>query len=256
MGLLDLPAPLFGVVDQALATFLPAVIRLALWGVLAGLLTMLVYRRLSNQERIQALKAQQKSAQREIADFDGELGDLFPLIRHALGLGMRQLGLALGPALLATIPVLFLLVWVAGNFGYRLPDAGSAVQVTAPEPPGSAPALSWRPAEGATATPEGWNVAWPESGPGLELRESELVLLRLPIEEPVPVIHKRQWWNLFMANPIGYLPDEAGIDMVQMALPQQQFLALGPGWMRGWMFTFFGVFLLSSIAFKIILKID
>jgi hypothetical protein len=256
MGLLDLPAPLFGVIDQALAVVLPAVIRLALWGVLAGLLTMLVYRRLSNQDRIQGLKAEQKSAQREIADFDGEIGELFPLIRHALGLGMRQLGLALGPALLATIPVLFLLVWVAGNFGYRLPAAGSVIHVTAPEPPGSGPALSWHPAERAKATVTGWDIDWPGPGQTLELRQSELVLLQLPITEPVPVIHKRRWWNLFMANPIGYLPDEAGIGMAQMTLPQQQFMNFGPGWIRGWMFTFFGVFLLSSIAFKVLLKIE
>ena len=82
MGLFDLPGPLFGLIDHFLAMALPAVVRLGLWGVLAGWLTMMVYRRLSNQDKIQALKAEQKFQQKEISEFDGEMRDLFPLIRH------------------------------------------------------------------------------------------------------------------------------------------------------------------------------
>ncbi len=125
MGLFDLPAPLFTTIDGVLGMALPPVARLVFWGILAGWLTMMVYRRLSNQEKIGELKAQQKGQQKKIAEFDGEFEELMPLIRHTLALGFKQLGLALGPALLSTVPVLFLIVWVAGAFGNEAPAAGS-----------------------------------------------------------------------------------------------------------------------------------
>ena len=110
MGLFDLPAPLFGAIDGLLAMALPAVIRLVIWGVLAGWLTMVVYRFLSNQEKIGELKTQQKVQQKNIAEFDGEFAGLLPLIRQTLALGFKQLGFALGPALLATVPILFIVL--------------------------------------------------------------------------------------------------------------------------------------------------
>jgi hypothetical protein len=256
MGLLDLPGPLFGLIDQLLAGFLPGLVRLIAWGILAGWLTMVVYRRLSNQERIQVLKGQQREQQRLIADFDGEIGELFPLIRHALGLGMRQLGLSIGPALLATIPVLFLIVWVAGAFGYEQPERGAPVALKAVGGNGAAATLEWQPATAVSPSGEGWVVEWPATGSSVRLASNGTTLVEFPTMKPIPVIHKKQWWNLLMANPIGYLPDDAPIEAVEIGLPPQRFLPFGPGWLQGWMFSFFTSFLLASIAFKLLLKID
>ena len=252
MGLFDLPAPLFGAIDQFLS-FLPSALRLALWGVLAGWLTMVVYRRLSNQHRIGELKAEQKQQQKLINDFDGEFNELLPLIRSTLGLGFKQLGLSLGPALLATIPVLFLVAWVAGQFGYQLPATGETVAITT-EPPGGS--LQFSPGSQALATEDGWQLPWPAADRPVSISLDNVTLMTLPPAKAVPLVHKKQWWNLLFANPLGYLEDGAPIEVLQAALPAQQFIAAGPGWVRGWMFLFFGVFLLSSVAFKFLLKID
>lgn len=253
MGLFDLPGPLFSAIDGALETLLPEVLRLLLWGVLAGWLTMITYRRLSNQERIGQLKAEQKVQQKLIAGFDGEFQELLPLIRKTLGTGFRQLGLALGPALLATIPVLFLLVWVAGRFAHELPEPGQFVEFT-PEP--AAAALHWQPADAAARADGSWTLEWPQPERRFRLGDGEQVFLELPLEKPVPVIHKQRWWNLLMANPIGYLPDDSPLEVVQIGLPENILIPVGPGWMRGWMFSFFASFLLSSVAFKFLMKID
>lgn len=256
MGLFDLPGPLFGLIDHFLAMALPAVVRLGLWGVLAGWLTMIVYRRLSNQDKIQALKAEQKFQQKEISEFDGEMRDLFPLIRHTLGLGMRQLALSLGPALLATIPVLFLLVWVAGHFGHEAAVPGSRIAITVPGEQRTPSDIVWQPGDHAVVTREGWNVIWPAHGETLRMSQSGKLLLELPTSEPIPIIHKERWWNLLMANPIGYLPEDSPIDAIEIGLKPQVFLAIGPDWIRGWMFTFFLTFLLSSVVFKVLFRID
>lgn len=253
MGLFDLPAPLFNAVDSLLGGFLPIFIRLLLWGVLAGWLTMIVYRRLSNQEKIGLLKAEQKVQQKLIAEFDGEFEDLLPLIRKTLGTGFRQLGLALGPALLATIPVLFLVVWVAGQFGHGSPQAGDTVTITARPQAG---AIEWQPTDAASKTETGWSVQWPSPETSVTMNSGGQELLSIPLQDNIPVIHKKQWWNLLMANPIGYLPDELETDVIEIGLPRQLALPFGPDWLRGWMFSFFFSFLLSSVTFKIILKID
>lgn len=254
MGLLDLPAPIFGALDSALGAFLPGFLRLLLWGVLAGWLTMITYRRLSNQEKIGRLKAEQKVQQKLIADFDGEFNELLPLIRKTLGTGFRQLGLALGPALLATVPVLFLVVWVAGRFAYDQPEIGEIVSFT-PEP--ARAELHWQPPEVAAEGEDGWSAEWPAPGQNVRLSDGRNnALLELPLERMVPVIHKKRWWNLLMANPIGYLPDESPVEIVHIGLPENTVIGTGPDWIRGWMFTFFLSFLLASVGFKFVLKID
>jgi len=240
MGLFDLPAPLFDIVDGVLAAAMPVVMRVVLWGVLAGWISMLLYRSFSNQEKIAALKTRQQRQQKQIAAFDGEFAELLPLIRGTLALGFRQLGMALGPALLASLPALCVIVWASGAFGYRTPAAGETIAVRA-EPGGGG--LHWSPPAAASASDEGWLVGWPADGQTLTLEDGGQALLVLPLEKAIPVIHRKRWWNLLIANPLGYLPSGGPADVVHIDLPEQLLLGWGPGWIRGWMFSFFLAFL-------------
>lgn len=252
MGLFDLPAPVFGAIDAALALVLPPFLRLAVWAVLAGWLTMFVYGRFSNQEKIGALKILQQQQQKAIAGFDGDFAQLMPLVRHALALGFRQLGLSLGPAMLATVPVLFIVIWVAGEFAYGAPAPGSEVIVRA-EP--SSAGIEWSPAAGAIGHADGWVIKWPGPDQSLTMNQDGRVVLVLPAADAIPVIHKKRWWNLLMANPLGYLPADGQTDIIYIEMPEAVFIGAGPAWIRGWMFSFFGIFLLSSIVFKLLLRL-
>lgn len=252
MGLFDLLAPVLGAIDNTLSGFLPGALRLALWGVLAGWLTMLLYRKLSRQEAISELKARQKVLQEEIAKFDGEMSDLMPRIKEAFSLGFKQLGLAIGPALLATIPILFIVVWVATQFVYEPPQAGAEVSVTAEPDRGD---LNWSANAAAQVSEDGWSVQWPAEGEEITLGAADKPVLTLSDEELHGIIHKKLWWNTLIGNPAGYLPADSGVEAVHIALPERSYLPFGPDWVRGWMFLFFGTFLLASIAFKFILRI-
>ena len=253
MGLFDLPAPLFGAIDDILAMVLIPILRLIIWGVFAGWLTMVVYGFFSDQGKIGRLKAQQKDQQKSIAEFDGEFAELLPLIRHTLALGFRQLGLALGPAIVATIPILFIIIWVAGEFGHETPAAGSEVFLT------TKPATSdihWSTTTGVRTSKGGWVINWPSEGKPLTMNDDHQLLLTLPLEHDIPIIHKKRWWNILVANPLGYLPKEGKTDVINIHLPEAVIIASGPAWVRGWMFSFFMAFLLSSIGFKLLLRID
>lgn len=258
MGLFNLPAPVFSFVDGLLAGVAPPLLRLALWGIFAGWLTMLAYRLFSNQEKLGSLKAAQKTQNNVIAEFDGEFAELLPLIRDALALGIRQLGLALGPALLASVPALFVIIWVAGAFAYEAPVSGSEVLVNV-EPATSdvrwSPTLMARTADDGNGE-AGWLIEWPSDQQSLTLSEGQATLLVLPLTHDVPIIHKKRWWNLLMANPLGYLPQDVETRVVRIELPEKIIIGAGPDWVRGWMFSFFMAFLLSSVAFKFLLRLD
>ena len=252
MGLFDLPAPIFGAIDDILAMALTPILRLIIWGILAGWLTMVVYGFFSDQGKIGRLKAQQKKQQKKIGEFDGEFAELMPLIRHTLALGFRQLGLALGPALLATIPVLFIIIWVAGEFGYETPTARSEVLLTA-EPVTSD--ILWSTTTEVRITEGGWVINWPSKGESLTMNDDHQLLLTLPLEHDIPIIHKKRWWNLLIANPLGYLPKDGKTDVIHINLPEAVIIGSGPSWIHGWMFSFFITFLLSSMLFKHLLRL-
>jgi len=258
MGLFDLPAPVFGAIDDVLALAISPVLRLVIWGIFAGWLTMVVYRIFSDQERIGELKAKQKNQQQEIAEFDGEFTELMPLIRHTLALGFRQLGLALGPALFATVPVLFIVIWVAGEFGFQAPTAGSEVLLIV-EPATSD--IHWSSTTEASITKSttnenGWVINWPSKDQSVTMSDDHQPILILPLEHDIPIIHKKRWWNTLMANPLGYLPEDGKTDVIHINLSEAVIIGSGPDWIRGWMFSFFMVFLLSSIGFKLLLRLD
>jgi len=253
MGLFDLPAPLFGAIDDLLAMALTPMLRLIIWGILAGWLSMVVYGFFSDQGKIGKLKTQQKKQQKDIAKFDGEFAELMPLIRQTLALGFRQLGLALGPALLATIPVLFIIIWVAGEFAYQTPTARSEVLLTT-EPASSD--ILWSTTTQVRIAEAGWVINWPAKEESITMNADHQHLLTLPLEHDIPIIHKKRWWNLLMANPLGYLPKDGKTDVIHINLPEAVIIASGPSWIRGWMFSFFITLFLSSIIFKRLLRLD
>ncbi|HEX7035799.1 MAG TPA: hypothetical protein VF210_08495 [Pseudomonadales bacterium] len=238
MGLLDLPAPLFERID-ALLGVLPALLRLLLWGSVGGAISMWLYGVLSPQERIARSKREQLEVRRRLDGFDGELAEAWPMIRRLLGLSLGHLGRVIGPALLAALPVILLLVWISNAYGYRFPER---------EPP----PLQVQPEELRAA----W-IASPEGPPQVEVRDSRRELLaRVPVAVPVPVIEKRRWWNTLIGNPAGYLGADARVDRVSIELPRQQVIGFGPDWMRGWEVPFFAAVLVASLILKRALRLE
>ncbi len=256
-GILDWPGVVFGLINEPLVAIFPEPIVLAFWALLSSWLTMWVYRRFSNQEEMAALKPQVKAIQKELSSYDGEFAGLMPLIRENFRLSGRHILLALGPALLAGVPVLFVLVWVSNAFGVTMPAAGASVEVKAVAT-GSADMSGWQ-WQGASAenVPESdepgraWRVSWPGPGSSAALiDERDEEVLELPPPHPAPVVHKRQWWNTLIGNPAGYLEPASPAEAVYLELPKKQMLPFGPSWMRGWEFLYFVLLVAGSLGLK------
>ena len=251
MGLFDLASPVVFAIDDAISA-LPPVVTLSLWAIVTAIVGMLLYRWISPQARLQEIKTRVRATRQAMANFDGDADEMLPVVLASLRSSFHHLGVTFGAALLASLPVLLIISPVAQRYGYQFPTPGSAVDVTLIE----AQAGDWRWQPPQPGQPPAWQVAWPDSAKTVVLNIDQTAVATLPLTAPSPVIHKKLWWNALFANPAGYIDDGAPVEAVKIGLPKQQFLPLGPGWLRGWEFLYFSVLIVVSIAVKIWLKIE
>ena len=237
MGLFDLPAPFFDLVDRSLAV-LPPVLRLILWAIAGAAVSLALYRLLSPQRRIAEAKAAALAARRRLNAHDGDLEGAFPLMRQSMAAALRHVALVFPGAVVASLPVLALLVWLDGAYGYRFPEDRQAPTVA--------------------VEPQSYSGEWRPSGTGgeIELKDGAgTEVARLTVAQPVPRIEKRQWWNVLVGNPAGYLPDSGPIEGVTIGLPERQYLPVGPDWLRSWVTVALSVLVVASLLFMRIARI-
>ncbi|MEQ8815211.1 MAG: hypothetical protein RLO51_20580 [Thalassobaculum sp.] len=231
-GLLDLPAPLFGAVEEVLAGHVPPLWRLGLWAALAALVSIELYRMLSPQRRIAAAAADLRRAQGALASFDGEFRDALPLMRRTMAAAGRRLAMVFPASIAAALPILALLVWLDGAYGARLPDPGQPVAVK--------------------AEPAGLEARWVDAAGGRDgavvVTDGPREVARAAVQAPVTSIHKWRWWNLLVGNPAGYLPPAAPVERVDIDLPRNELVGVGPPWMRGWEVPFLLLFTVFALV--------
>jgi hypothetical protein len=98
-----LESPVFAIIEMGAP-------RGAVWavalGLVAGMTSMAIYHHFSPQEKIRQLKHRLNSVQRELASYDGDFAGAMALTKQNVGLSLRRLGLAVGPAVASGLPVL------------------------------------------------------------------------------------------------------------------------------------------------------
>ena len=227
MGLLDLPAPVFDFVDRSLLGALPPLLRLVLWAIAGAAISLALYRLLSPQRRIAQAKAAALDARRRLNAHDGDLETALPLMRQSMTAALRHVGLVFPAAIVASLPVLALLIWLDAAYGYQLPQDRQA------------PVVSVEPAT--------YSGQWQPNG-SIEVRDQGGAdVAHLTLAEPITQIAKRQWWNVLIGNPAGYLPDQGPIESVSIALPERQYLPIGPDWLRSWVTVALTVLVIASL---------
>ncbi|MES1952518.1 hypothetical protein S4A8_16747 [Salinisphaera sp. S4-8] len=230
MGLFDLPAPLFNSLDAAMAGFMPAALRLAIWAVLGSVLTMFLYKLCSPQARIGQAKRDAKAARQRLNAFDGDFADAGPLIKKQFTTAFRHVGLVVPGTLLAILPLLALLLWAETHYGHTLPA------------PGEAPTI--------TTVPEGVATHWDDrTQPAkLSVGDAGAPIAQFDMTAPVGIVTKQPWWHWLAENPLGYLPEDAPVEQIRIDLPVLEVIPFGPAWMHSWLFVFIPVMFIVSLA--------
>lgn len=241
MGLFDLPAPLFSVPTALLSGLLPPALLILFWGVIGGIVGVELYRLFSPQRRLAVLKNELSTAQHQLSTYDGELAGAWPLMGRLLRLAFGRFALVLPAAILSSLPVLALIVWLDTAYGLSLPPAGQPVAATT-----SSAYFDAR-----------WDSATGDDVPHVVVTDQAgQTVADVAVGAPVDRIEKRRWWNLFFGNPLGYLPAEGAVDHVDLALPRRELIDIGPTWLRGWEPIFFAALLLCAIPFSLLRRVQ
>lgn len=249
-GIIDRAYPVFDLLDAGMAPFLPAWLRVVVLGALSGAVTMALYTALSDQQAIKAGKARVAEIQGQLKAARDDLALTMRLTRANLAASFGILGRVLLPALLSSLPVLIVIGWLATHLTYAEP------------PPGTAVGVSFEPAQGAVdlAPPgtlrrdaAGSHLVWPAPATELRLASGTDLLWQGPPDRLASTgeVATPRWWNLFLGNPAGYLPEGAPLERMAVDLPGRDLLGIGPGWMRGWVFVYFATVLVVSLAIKV-----
>ncbi|MEO0424861.1 MAG: hypothetical protein AAF184_21170 [Pseudomonadota bacterium] len=242
MGLFDAASPALTSID-CLIEGLPGVLRLWLWGMLGGALSIGTYALVSPQRRLRVIGRLATRSQRRLNAYEGDFASAWPLLGGHLRLALARLGWVLGPTVLAALPVIFLYAWASNTFAYAWPEAGKSVTVE--------------------AQPHAYGAAWSRAREG----EEAVATVRLSdpagrplgsviVDAPVPAMHKRLWWNGLFGNPAGYLEAGGPVERLSLQLPSRVYLNAGPDWMRGWEFSFLLALLVSALGLRLALRLQ
>lgn len=252
MGLFDTAAPVFDFVRDALLSGLPGAAQIAIFAILSAIATMGLYVLFSRQDAIEEAKQSAKTARKELAEYDGEPEGLAPVALHSVKASGKHLGLTLWPAFLASIPILFVLGWLAVTYSYHPPKPGEALTLHVHPDEAELIATGLSPVEGKAGT---YTLLW--SAEGAELFDGEAnAIATLPGDLTFPVVHQRGWFNIFFGNPLGYIPEGNAVEAVEFELTAIDYLELGPGWLGGWEMIYFMLLIAGSLTIKFVFKVN
>lgn len=246
-GLLDHLATATATLDDVLAHALPALARLLLWGLLAGIAGMAIYRRISPQSRLSEVRGELAAVQRQLAGYDGPLSGLPPLMGRQFRLALRQLGMSLGPAMAAGLPVLLLWPMLALRFDFALPPSGTPIAVRI-EPATAAQGLRWMPgrtepdAEGMAQLP------WPADKAAIRLLDAQGRAAAILEAQAQDIITPPSRWDWLVRGPATPLPSAGPITALHVGLEARRFIPGVPSWLGGWETPFLVAVLVSSLA--------
>lgn len=235
-GLLDVPGPLYAAMDRGLAHLLPPTARLMVWGLLGALVSVLLYRALSPQARVAQAKARVRALRAELDAHDGSFEQAMPLLRASIGASLRHVRLVLPATILASLPVLTLLIWLPESYGHQLPSAGQSPTVK--------------------VAPAGLDARWQDDPPQITVLDRGQPVAQVPVTTPVTRVEKQRWWNALVGNPLGYLPADGPVQRLKIALPPQQYVGFGPDWARGWTAVFMSALLVASLATQRLARVE
>ena len=241
-GVLELPGTVLAAMDAGLV-MLPDLARIVLWGVLAGVLSMAIYRRTSPQQRLVAVRAELTVAQRALAGYDGPLAGLWPLMRRQFRLALRQLGLSLWPSLLSGLPIILAWPGLAQRFDHELPAPGAPVRVLVEPASLAQRGLRWLPADVAVGVDGSATVSWTNEPLRLVDREQRELARLAP---SLPVATRPGRWDWLYGASVATLPADGAVEAVYADLPARQFVSHMPGW-QAW-------FILAVIATSLLCR--
>lgn len=94
-------------------------------------LISLVYKFMTNQEKMKALKQEQKEFQKRMKELRSEPEKMMALQKEAMRKNMEYMKMSLKPTLVTMIPIILIFGWMAGSLAYEPIFPGETYSITA-----------------------------------------------------------------------------------------------------------------------------
>jgi len=247
--------PIFNFVETTILSYLSFPIKVGIWGAVCGCAAMLVFYFSSDQTSISTLKKKAKKLRKKILDLDTEDSEAKKFIRENLSVSIKLLYKVLFPALLSTLPIIIVFLWMDVYYAFKMPEAGNAINIKVASG-----------AENISGFPEG---SFEISGASLKLRIQEhqqpiklmykgkMLYEGEPWQPPTRSISHKKYWNALFKSEVGYLsPDISDIDALEFGFQRNLIFKDNQGWYSRWEALFFLSLAISSLIIKLAFKIE
>ena len=252
MGIFDLLTPPLAWIDNTILASINIDVRLIIWSLISAIGSTLLFKWFINPQKISVAKTQLRASQKALNSHDGEFSELKSLATKTIALSLKRLGLTIIPTLAASTILVFMLVFLSSQYDLKVPEAGSRINYTITWEEGiKNQTIQWSDKLANTQT----TVTWPEENTTIEMFDNQgLKLLSIPTV-PVSIIHKKQWWNVLLANPAGYIPDHSDVAYVTFEFTSKEMGPIFGAYFDTWHWPFIILLSLFSIACLIIFKV-
>lgn len=246
---------------------------LSLVSLMAGLLMLLVFRYVSDQQRIRKTKNAIKAHVLELWLFRDDPRIMLSSQGQILRLNGRYLKLALKPLLVVIFPMALILVYLEGWFGYRPLRPGEAaivsMQVTAGEV-GLLQGASLATNDGLSVEtpplriPPARQVDWRIRAQALgthilqvEVSGQKVEKTLIVSDKLVPVSPRRvldRFWSKLLNPREMPIPTDSPVEQIQIGYPARSVAIFG--WEMHWIGVFFIVSIMSGLVFKGLFRVE
>lgn len=237
-----------------LASFLPGLGRVCLYGAFSGVAALFLYSVISNQGRIAGLKSETRRLRKQMRDTNLKYGEMIQLSKINLVVSMRLLGHTLLPSILSSLPPISFILWLTIYHSYTLPTNGKLIAVTiVPE----TAQVVVEPSRISIETGNGKRAIAVEAGQSVRFAsEGRTVYEGIITDPPVGAVRKKLWRSALVADEAGYIHSDVPVDEIMFDFPRKRFIEVGPTWLVTWEFPFFLSLLISAVTTKLVLKIE
>ncbi|MCA9081161.1 MAG: hypothetical protein KDA58_11430 [Planctomycetaceae bacterium] len=94
---------------------LPTAAPLTACGLIAGAVSMWLYQRVSPQDRLNQLVAELEESRQAMQAYEGDFDGMLELSKQNMWLSLKRVGYALGPSLIAGVPVIAAFAWLGST---------------------------------------------------------------------------------------------------------------------------------------------
>lgn len=233
---------------------MPDVLRICVYGVLCGVISVSIYAWISNQRRIAELKRKARDLRARVLADDIDHRELLRLTRSNLATSFRLLGRTFVPAVVSALPVILAIEWISIHHSFDVPEPGERIRITAVPHSSS-----------LTAAPDNiefgkqdemWLAVPDASGQILLCEDGVEVYAGNPFDAPTAYLQKKKWWNAVMPSRAGYLSADSTIQAVHFEFAKKLFFQNIPEWLATWHFSFFAALVITAVTLRLRFRIS